>query len=618
MNIKVKTSDLIQKAWSIRYTDINECLKIALKLEKRGVNNNDERALAWSLLLKAIGCFLLSKEENYLDLLLKAKSWFDNHTKDFGNPVCQYFIGNVYESLGDYNQALQFVHNGIKAAENIEFDEGKSDALSVAGIIYSRLGDQTSAIKNFKECLSIRGKLRNYKAMASTLNLIARSYSLMGDYKNSLNHYKKSLSLRVRYNDIGGLPWTYLGMASLMEKFEHVKESQKHYQKGLLINKHSEDKRFELHCLLGLGRLAIKSEQIKEAEEYLKTAEKIALTLNAKPLLFEIYQALSDLSELKNCHEEALIWYKKFHLLKEEVNNADTLKRIHNQQMTFAVEKAQKETEIYQLRNVELKAAFEEIAEKNKDLRDSINYAFLIQKSILPTHESVKDIFPNSFIFWRPRDIVSGDFYFIEKKNEYVIFAAVDCTGHGVPGAMMSVAGYNFLSQAVKEKGLINPSDILHFLDKRINERFRQSKGNSGVKDGMDIALCTLNISTNELQFAGAMNPIYLISKGELKEIKGDYLPIGNFSQNPNDRYNNHIVQLIKGDDIYLFSDGFADQFGGPNNKKFKYSQMKELFTRNHNKSIETKFKNLTTTFEEWKGNTFQIDDVLVFHICLL
>ncbi len=630
------TEDLIQKGWDIRYSDIQGCLKVAQDLEKLAIKSKDEKAHAWSLLLKAIGSFLLSKEENYLDLLFKSKTWFDHNSENFGFPVCLYFIGNVYESLGDYDQALHYVHEGIKAAEKIGFDEGQSDALSVAGIIYSRIGNQVNAIKNFKECLKIRGNLRNYKAMASTLNLIARSYSLSGDYKNSLHHYKKSLSLRERYNDTGGLPWTYLGMASLMEKFEHVKEAQQQYKKGLEINKNSEDKRYNLHCLIGLGRLAIKSDQLKDAENYLKNAQEIAEALNAKPLLFEIYHAFAELYEIQNKSIDALSFYKKFHVLKEEVLNSDSQKRIHNQQVSFAIEKSQKEAEIYQLKNVELKKAFEEIEEKNKDITDSINYAKRIQQAKLPKLEDIYACLPQSFILFKPKDIVSGDFYFFHNPNikshselvsessqtgnvnkvrndELVIIAAADCTGHGVPGAFMSMIGLERLDDAVSQT--TDTSEILKQLNKGIKTSLRQSDSEESTRDGMDIALCSFDVKNRILKYAGANRPLWIIRKGqaEIEETKATKKALGGLTDDEQ-HFDTHTLKLNKGDTVYIFSDGYVDQFNA-DDKKLMSRLFKEILFSIQDKSMEEQKEFLNTFIENWKVNTEQTDDILVIGI---
>lgn len=252
-----------------------------------------------------------------------------------------------------------------------------------------------------------------------------------------------------------------------------------------------------------------------------------------------------------------------------------------------------------------------QLENKNKEVTDSINYAQRIQKAILPSHRLVESYLPKSFVVYLPKDIVSGDFYWVEKKGNKVFFAVADCTGHGVPGAMMSVIGQNALNRVINEFGITKPSEILDKLSILVEEGF--SKSGSDVRDGMDIALCLLDTSSNKLEFAGANNPVYIYSSNELKEIKATKQPIGRFESKVN--FVNHEVQLNSGDAVYLFTDGIADQFGGPDGKKYKYKRVKELLLQNNNKSHSEQKNNIITEFMSWKGRNEQIDDVCLMGI---
>jgi serine phosphatase RsbU (regulator of sigma subunit) len=263
----------------------------------------------------------------------------------------------------------------------------------------------------------------------------------------------------------------------------------------------------------------------------------------------------------------------------------------------------------------ELNQRNEQLTEHQKEMDDSISYAERIQGAIMPPRALIKSSLPNSFIIYLPRDVVSGDFYFIEKVDDEVIFAAVDCTGHGVPGALMSVVGFNYLHQAVTEKGFTKPSDILSFLDEGVNDRLRQTDGESGVNDGMDLGLCSLNTKTKKLQYAGAYNPLYVVSNGELTEVKADKFPIGVNVDGVVDEYTNHTLQLKEGDCIYLFSDGYADQFGGPKGKKFKYRPLRKTLLDLNHLTMRDQKQQLISVFNNWKGDEYQVDDVLLMGV---
>jgi ligand-binding sensor domain-containing protein/serine phosphatase RsbU (regulator of sigma subunit) len=254
-----------------------------------------------------------------------------------------------------------------------------------------------------------------------------------------------------------------------------------------------------------------------------------------------------------------------------------------------------------------------ELDEKNKDITASIRYAKRIQDAILPPDDFVKRHMPNTFVLFKPKDIVSGDFYWIADKGEHIIFTAVDCTGHGVPGAFMSIVGHNLLDRIVVEQNILKPSLILDELNKSVSDTLRQSDHeDNAVRDGMDIALCVFNRKTAVLQYAGAYNPLWLITNNDFKEIKADKFPIGNLRAGEVRKFTNHEIQLVKGDTVYVFSDGYADQFGGPAGKKFKASSFKQLILENGHLNMQQQGELLNRTIEGWRGNLEQVDDILV------
>jgi ligand-binding sensor domain-containing protein/serine phosphatase RsbU (regulator of sigma subunit) len=252
----------------------------------------------------------------------------------------------------------------------------------------------------------------------------------------------------------------------------------------------------------------------------------------------------------------------------------------------------------------------EELAQKNKDITDSIEYAKRIQVAILPQEIP----FSNTFVLFKPKAIVSGDFYWLVEKDGKEFIAAVDCTGHGVPGAFMSIIGHNMLNKIVKEYGILKPADILMHLDKEVNNTLQQTAEEKNVvKDGMDMTLVCFNRKEKTLEFSGAYNPLYLVRKGELIETKGDRFTIGRSVTDVQEKiFTNHVIKLDKGDSIYLFSDGYADQFGGIAGKKFKLSNLKVLLLKIQDKNMEDQKMILENTIENWRGEIEQIDDIMV------
>lgn len=249
------------------------------------------------------------------------------------------------------------------------------------------------------------------------------------------------------------------------------------------------------------------------------------------------------------------------------------------------------------------------IEEKNKDIQDSINYAKRIQQAILPNEKIVKQYIPEHFIYYKPKDVVAGDFYWFEHLNEVSLIAAADCTGHGVPGAMVSMVCSNALNRAVKEFGMKEPGKILDKTRDLVLETFAKSGEN--IKDGMDISLLCFN--SGKVWWTGAHNPLWYVENGVLKELKGDKQPVG--ASDHNKPFTSHAIELPKGSMIYLITDGYADQFGGKDGKKFKYRRLSDLLVKISSLPLEEQKSQLNNTFEEWKGDRDQVDDVCIIGV---
>jgi PAS domain S-box-containing protein len=268
------------------------------------------------------------------------------------------------------------------------------------------------------------------------------------------------------------------------------------------------------------------------------------------------------------------------------------------------------------------------IEEKNKDITDSINYAKRIQTAILPTPEEMTKIARDHFVFYRPKDIVSGDLYWATavtttpesgRKEKLSVIAALDCTGHGVPGAFMSIVGHTILEQTITEPTVNSPAAALDYLNNGVIKTLKQKADDDfSIKDGMDIAIVAINYDTRVLEFAGANNPLYLVRNGELIEVDGDKQPIGAYLKEAR-LFKNNRIECQPGDCVYVFTDGIPDQFGGPKGKKFKYKQLQELLKTNHSKPMKEQYTAIVKAIDDWMsyptpgaGNFEQTDDILM------
>jgi serine phosphatase RsbU (regulator of sigma subunit) len=309
-----------------------------------------------------------------------------------------------------------------------------------------------------------------------------------------------------------------------------------------------------------------------------------------------------------------------------EGNLRERAEVIGNNEITRLSEKfnmmiAQLESYYYELeekvreRTLRIEKQKEEIEEQKKHIMDSIYYARRIQNAILPSFQMINNHLRNYFILYLPKDIVSGDFYWVHEADGKFMIAAVDCTGHGVPGAFMSIVGFNQLNYAVTVQKAKTASHILDELNQGVITTLNENTGDSSIKDGMDMALCVLDLKNRKAEFAGANNPLILVRKNRIIKFKGDRFPIGAFEGSKTQTFMNNEIDLEEGDCLYLFSDGYADQFGGPEGKKFMFRRFEELLLEISSKPVDAQKELLKMRLDEWKGSCEQVDDILVMGI---
>ena len=405
-----------------------------------------------------------------------------------------------------------------------------------------------------------------------------------------------------------------------------------------------------------LGLVYKQQQMYKEAIEYLNKSLKICLINGFISTSRYIYLNLSTIYEKINDINLAFSYYKKFIQVKDEVINEQKYKKINELETRYQTKQKEDEinilnqkdqlskTKIKQARlvivfvsfgiivvivflvlifkqyqdkrkaNVALEEKNKLITKQKQDITDSIMYASKIQSAVLPPDEIFKGYFKDYFILYLPKDIVSGDFYWITEYEGKIIFAAADCTGHGVPGAFMSMLGTAFLNEIVSKYKGLHPSDILNELRLNIIKSLHQKDDTQERKDGMDISLTMVNFQNYSAEYAGAYNPLIICRNKDLIEYKADRQPVGIYKKTM-EPFTNHVIQLQPNDSLYSFSDGYVDQFGSDNKKKFMIKNLKELLLKIQKHDMNTQRRLLYDNYITWKGEVEQIDDVLLFGI---
>jgi len=304
--------------------------------------------------------------------------------------------------------------------------------------------------------------------------------------------------------------------------------------------------------------------------------------------------------------------------LEKPVNSQELLRRVNVQLNAKArIDTMQKENKELKEYNHRIRELAEKLKLKNKDLISSINYAKFIQRAVLATEHEISEYLPENFILFLPRDIVSGDFYWVRQIDEQILIAVVDCTGHGVPGSLLSMLGITYLNEIVSnypKSKKIMANEVLNFLRERVKETLSHDIEHIPTREGMDVALCILDVNTKEMQYAGANRPIYIIRKTEkeptLIHFKPDLMPVGSYIKERS--FNIHDIELLPGDQVVMFTDGYPDQLGGQDGQKFFTKNMMDLFVEISDMPLKEQKEVLLENFETWKGYFNQIDDVLI------
>ncbi|MBI3501369.1 MAG: tetratricopeptide repeat protein [Bacteroidetes bacterium] len=566
-------------------------------------------------------------------------------------------IGVACWSMGDYVGAQQSYLEALKIAEELKDKDGIATIELNLGILSASREKYDEALTYYFRSLKTHEELGEKKAVANAYSNIANTYHSLNDLKNAYDYNMKALKMREEMGDSNELASSYTNIANVFSAMKEFKKADKYEQKALYIKRKLGDKNGEGLILLNIGEHLAETNRAPEAIAYIENSLALAKETNDLELVRNCYDGLYNAYFKTGKFEQALKNYREFVKAKDSLLNEKNVQKITEAQINYEFEKKQREEELVQKHKDELTQAeakrqaairnffiagfalilaiallifrsyrqtrkakseieFQKtiIEQKNKDITDSINYAQKIQDAFLPAKEIKYRLFPNAFVYFTPRDILSGDFYWFAEKKGVRFIAAVDCTGHGVPGALMSMIGNRLLNEIVLEKTIRKPSEILFHLHQGVRAALKQHEQQSESRDGMDIAL--LSFQGENVEFAGAMRPLYLVREaGILEEIKGNKFSIGGLMTQEEYEFTNHSFSAKQGDAFYIFSDGYADQLGGAKGKKLMTKNFKELLLANSNLTMPEQEKILHETFMKWKGNKEQIDDVLVIGV---
>ena len=573
---------------------------------------------------------------------------------------CFHSFGNIFYFKGDYGDALNYYFKSLKVNEETGDKKAIGNCYNNIGNVYWLQGKLDEAIDFYFKDLKVSRDLGEISSEAKTLGNIGLIYDSKKEYDKALEYYYSSANLSEKVEDFDAAANAYINIGLVMQTRKKYKEALSYYGKAKLIAQTRGNKEILTLVTINTGSCYNDMKEYSLAGSYLQNGLVLAKEIGSKYYLKYIYDLLADIYKNQNEFKSSMENLELLIKVKDSIYNEESSKQINELQTKYDTEKKQKQIEFQNLQlrekqiviyavtaslglmvllafvifrsyrqkqkanlalkeknilitgqkdKIELQNTL--IEEKNKNITDSIEYAKTLQDAILPDISQVMKALPGSFIFFRPRDIVSGDFYWYYKMEKKHFIIAADCTGHGVPGAFVSMVCNNFLNEAIVHKGLDNPGKILEEVNKSVFDVFQGEGTKSRANDGMDIALCVFDSESNSIEFAGAMNPLLLVRNKEIIEFPADKISIGGQAK-PGFNFSSFNTVLEKNDQVYIFSDGYHDQFGGPKGKKFMFKNFKKLLSEIAEKSPGEQIKSLEKSLIEWQGKFERVDDILV------
>lgn len=571
-------------------------------------------------------------------------------------------IGRYYYLRGEYEDAMNFATKALKDAENEKDIKGIIKAKNVIGLVYKDKNNLDASVNTFYEVIRLSQSRKDKFMLGDIFMNIGLAFKKMGNADSALHYQRLSLDIHKNKNQELEIAknYNYIGQIHIQNKQKD--SARMYFHKAQRIAKKFNASNILIDVYNGMADLEAQSKKYKEAIELRELALKMAVQDSLKNEMLICYQGLAQDYTALNKIDKAFYYMKQENNLRQrmlldkqgdvvakyemEKREADIalLKKQRLFQRTLFIALGivlvfiiifaivlyrnnlvrQKANKILQEKNTEielqkqqileqteeLRAMNEQLEEKTNEIMASIRYGKRIQSAILPYGERIAKSVSDFFVLYIGRDGLSGDFYWFADKGDAIIIAGVDCTGHGIPGAMISMIGDALMNHIVHEREIYEPKDILYNLNNGVCQALQQE--NDQIKDGMDAVICTWYPKENKLLFAGAMNPLYYVNSQGLHEIKADKHAVGG---EKNKTFTQHTIFIHEPTTLYLTSDGYADQFGGPESKKLGRKRMKELFVQIKDMPMHYQYNILKDTFETWKGHEEQVDDILIFGV---
>lgn len=617
--VKETVSSILEEAERFKYNDRERSFHYSKRALELAEVEGTQGELIHALLLNAYNFHHKAQHELFFKTIERAVSLMG--PDDTSNKAYAFYLnGCCFRNLGDYSSSAENFIQGLHLAEGINDTENLIRILNGLGHLYHILGDNQKALENLERGLQLIPLLPEPHLHANLLGNQAEVFIELKRFKEAMCNLNTVASIYQKLNDLAGLGVTRLRLGKLHyacgETEDAVKILTELYDQAV-----ANDFKIGITVVGGdFASILIDLNRIEEAEVLIDRSISVSREINYHNNEYDLFFLKYRIAVVKKDFECALHYYEKYQDLKEKTLIREAELKLKNAESLSEIQLVKKEAELNRLKHVELRKAYEEIEVKNKEITDSIRYARRIQTAILPAHETIASSFSEHFIMFQPRNIVSGDFYWfkpcVNSDHSKKLFVVADCTGHGVPGSLMSMIGTTLLNQVIISKGISEPSEILEELDKDLCSALKVNITES--RDGMDIAVVLYDETNRQLHISSAMRPVYIQRKNtaSIEEVPATKRSIGGSIEGMNSpEFKTSVVSLSDGDRIYLFTDGYADQFGGARGKKLMLKNFKSLLSSSAEMTVKDQGKHMQDFFCSWKGDHEQVDDVTL--VCL-
>jgi serine phosphatase RsbU (regulator of sigma subunit)/Tfp pilus assembly protein PilF len=566
-------------------------------------------------------------------------------------------LGLNHYRLGNYDKTLDYFRQVLRMFEEDGDQKGIARLHNNIGILYDELSQSEKALSYFYKALEVKRTIGDSSEVASTLSNIGFAYQKLGLPDKAHAYLMQALAIDQHSGNTDGLVYTYQNLGKLYSSLNKPDSALHYYHSSLSLLDKEGSQYEQSEILLNIGTIHLKMQLPAQARRAFEQALANAATINARKVVKDCYHGLAKAYQQEQNWKLSLLYFEQYENLKDSIFNEENIQKISEIESSYLIQRREKEIELlrkdariqelnlsrnqmisyylysglfllflmilflyqqYKSKNSSntlLKQHNKEIASRNTEITDSIRYAKTIQEALLPQEKDLISVFPKSFLFCEARDILNGDFFWIHEQNDLVVWAVVDCTGHGVPGALMTILANNLLNQIVKERGIMEPAHILAELNRSLQYNL-QKELHEDLPHSMDLGICLWGRRSGQLMYAGSRRSLYMMEEGELKIFQTANPTMGS----PSDfelGFRQVTLHPAPGSCLYLFTDGITDQFGGPHNKKFLHNRLQEVLRGFCGKGAYQQKQELAQALADWRRNEEQTDDMLLMGVCL-